>query len=272
MTAEHNGKHLNPNPSSPLRLSQNLLIVSDVYDFSASGPGTFVFDPISRFHVIGPNNTIQPISDAANAGSVSVTITDVPAAIPEVFKRKLNLGKRSRNACKDPKKTAFLDEAITESRELVSISTLNIVTSDRDDPLYKDYFGSNPGAMVTSLYSLIHSDETDWRLDCEDPLEHCKTGPIIGFTAQVHRTVFFCDRFFEYLPSKALCDGRTNPENRNLRGGTLLHELTHAMFDAVDISYPCADNKKLPDDQKIKNAATYQVRLRPLVVHLELWC
>ena len=265
MTAEHNGKLLKS--AFATSFEPNSLTVSDVYDFSASGPGTFTFDPISRFHVIGPNNTVQPISDVArmnvvNAGSVSITITDVPTTVPEVSKHKLKLGKRSNIVCSDPKKAAFIRESLDDARYLNMIASTYIGSRGDKDPVYKDYFGDNPTSSVISVLNAIYADNTNWNLDCSDPYDLCKQGPQ-AYASRDRRGIFYCDGFYKTHSPDAICKGRTKVDGRYLRGGITIHEFTHAIRYTEDYTQNCPDARKLIDYKKIRSAANFDVRPTP---------
>lgn len=79
----------------------------------------------------------------------------------------------------------------------------------------------------------------------------------------------FCDIFYEEVETKELC-GSVTVNDRKIRGGTTLHELTHAVAGTEDVGYGCEDNMKLSPDQALSNADNYNVCLADLDVLCDL--
>ena len=73
----------------------------------------------------------------------------------------------------------------------------------------------------------------------------------------------FCDIFFNEVASTNLCRG-TSVASRNVRGGTTLHELTHATSGTSDVGYGCSYDMSLGSSSPssaVRNADNYNVRL-----------
>ncbi|KAJ7121859.1 hypothetical protein C8R43DRAFT_850816, partial [Mycena crocata] len=72
---------------------------------------------------------------------------------------------------------------------------------------------------------------------CVDSFEACPSG-VIAYTVISTTNIYFCSFFFSEIPSTSLCSG-TTIASRNVRGGTTLHELTHAVGNTDDVIYGC---------------------------------
>ncbi|KAL1742755.1 hypothetical protein HDZ31DRAFT_42548 [Schizophyllum fasciatum] len=98
-------------------------------------------------------------------------------------------------------------------------------------------------------------DDASRTLNCSDELNACEDG-VIAYTVTATTNVYFCDIFFDEVQTDRLCAGTTVAE-RNIRGGTVLHELTHALKGTEDVGYGCKANTKLSDEEKISNADNF---------------
>lgn len=75
-------------------------------------------------------------------------------------------------------------------------------------------------------------------------------------------TYSFCSIFFQEVTNSRLCSG-TTVASRNIRGGTVLHELTHALSGTDDVGYGCSYDRNLGSTnprQAAINADNYNVR------------
>lgn len=81
-----------------------LSLVSAIYDYAASGAGTFSFAPITDFKVAGSEDALVPISGLAkvtvDAGQVSVDVADVT-------KREMH-EKRATASCSNTSQRSFI--------------------------------------------------------------------------------------------------------------------------------------------------------------------
>lgn len=71
--------------------------------------------------------------------------------------------------------------------------------------------------------------------------------------------IYYCSIFFNERATTALCSG-TTVASRSIRGGTTLHELTHAVADTDDVTYGCSADQALSDANSVRNADNYNVR------------
>ena len=231
--------------------------VSAVYDFSATGPGTFTFNPVSTFQVAGLNDVVEAISDTAhpnivNAGSVSITVTN------DVSKLKLHLEKRAEVSCSNSSQASFISASYSESKSLAAQAASHISSRGAGDPIYKAYFGTNPTSTIISTFTAIANENSSTRiLSCTDIYGICSPG-VIAYTDTTTSNVYYCGIFYDEVASDTLCHG--NPvDARNIRGGTTLHELTHALVDTDDIVYGCPIDQTLSDNGMRINADNYNV-------------
>lgn len=110
--------------------------------------------------------------------------------------------------------------------------------------------------MSISTVSLIESKPTS--LSCTDSLGACGNG-VIAYTVIATTNIYYCSIFFNEVAHSRLCSG-TSVASRNVRGGTTLHEITHAVSGTDDVTYGCAADQALSDSRKIVNADNYNVR------------
>ncbi|KAJ3498345.1 hypothetical protein NLJ89_g10230 [Agrocybe chaxingu] len=92
-------------------------------------------------------------------------------------------------------------------------------------------------------------------LSCVDSFGVC-TGGVIAYTVIATTNIYYCNIFFNEVATSNLCSG-TTVASRNVRGGTTLHELTHAVADTDDVTYGCAADQRLSDANKYRNADNY---------------
>jgi len=241
-----------------------------VYDFSATGPGTFTFDPISTFQVVGLDDLVETISDtvrikATVARSVSITVTD------DVAKRELILEKRAQVNCSTSSQASFISSSYTEGISLASQSSSYINSRGASDSVYKAYFGSNPTSSVVSKFNAVANDKSNSRtLSCSDPYNVCDGG-VVAYAVVPGPNIYFCSIFYDTLPSNSLCNGgRVN--DRNVRGAVTLHELTHSVAETDDVNYGCPGNQNLSDSNKLINADNYGVSTRISLLSIQSSC
>jgi deuterolysin len=95
-------------------------------------------------------------------------------------------------------------------------------------------------------------------MSCTDDYNACEGG-VVAYTVRKTTNIHFCDVFFEQLPTDDLCFGETTVEKRNVRGGTTLHEFTHAFKYTTDHNYGCEMDKELEPLDQVTNADNYNV-------------
>ncbi|KAF9262350.1 zincin [Marasmius fiardii PR-910] len=237
--------------------------VASLFDFASFGAGTFRFDPVTTFQLAGSEDRVASFADTVEeleieASPVEVTLTGQPE------KRELvPLEKRARDICTS-KQASFIASAYNEGQQMAN-AAVNYVSTNGPDSLYTSYFKNTPTSRVQSVLSKV-ADENDPNrtLDCQDPYDSCQPG-VIAYTAistrnrnVVSSNVYFCPIFFEEVEQSRLCDGGTTVADRNIRGATVLHELTHATSGTEDVAYGCSsDQRRLSASQSAENADNY---------------
>ncbi|KAI5828983.1 zincin [Schizophyllum commune Tattone D] len=226
--------------------------LSSRYEFSLSGEGVYSFEPVTDFMVLGDDGALLPASDF-------VDVQHPPAAHIVTLHGPLTpprMQKRATVTCKDPAKAGFIDAAYKEAKSLAYQSLSYIGTHGAGDDLYTQYYHGAPTSDVTSVFDGVANEKSPSRqLSCDDPRDSCKRG-MLGYTTFPDTNVYFCPPFFSEVPSENLCT-TTSVNQRNVRGETMLHELTHALSHTRDLAYGCQSVQKLSDSSAPRNADSY---------------
>ena len=231
-----------------------------LYDFSASGPGTFTFDPVSRFQVIGFNESVETTSDATRKNVVNGRSFPISITITGVSKREVELKKGDFDVrCSDSGRTSKIVSSILDAAYLASAAVLYI-RAHPDDPLYRKYFGGNSPLTVADNYDrILVAVKTDLPMYCSDPSGTCD---VIEYDAlQKGKEIFYCDRFFGEGP---LCGGKGDVQDGTMRGGTTLRMFGYIFAGMGSSGETCSSSQNLPDDKKIKDGVNYEVSTRTL--------
>lgn len=187
---------------------------------------------------------------------VEVTVNDANSK-RELFKKsapaKKSLMKRAKNICTDSTKKSFIDNSYTTGKSLASAASSY---ASSGGPLLASYFGTTDVSTVTGvlnvsslLFSFLtisftielgqavaNENDSGRTLDCTDEANACSDG-VIAYTITSTTNIYFCDIFFdEKADPSALCSG-TSVNDRNISGGTTLHEMTHATSGTEDVGY-----------------------------------
>ncbi|KAI0686138.1 Metalloprotease [Earliella scabrosa] len=219
--------------------------VAPLYNFEALGTGAFEFEPVTDFQYI------HNAESKANAYTVTAKKVNVKVK-SDVAKRELKQAhdKRARVTCSNSSQNSFISASYTEGKSLASIAANYITSRGASDSLYRSYFGT--GSAVASENS---SSRT---LSCTDPYGVC-TGGVIAYTVVATTNIYYCSIFYNEVASSRLCSG-TTVASRNVRGGTTLHELTHAVAGTTDVGYGCSFDQNLGQtnpSQALRNADNY---------------
>lgn len=231
----------------PISVESNSLIASTVYDFSTTGPGTFTFDPVSRFRIAGLSSTAKTISDATrldadNVRSVSITVTG-------------DVSKHDTLYCDDFKHVWAIYTGFTEAKSMASIAASYISSRGATDPVYKAYFGSNPTSRIIFNFNTIANQDLSLRaLSCWDAHTRCKNDTA---AYSVDGTIYYCNNFHHLSAADSLCEGDT-VGTRHPRGAITLRELTLVLGQAVDVGSGCSYVQTIPDSYKSDNAENYK--------------
>ncbi|KAK7464141.1 hypothetical protein VKT23_006305 [Stygiomarasmius scandens] len=225
--------------------------VADIFDFSSAGTGTFSFTPNAELKIAGAE------SSAASKFSINVPSVDVEVTGPISKKAK-----RATDICENASEASFIDAAQTEGKELASIAS-GYITGGAGESIFTQYYGSNSPSEIAGVFNAVANENDASRtqvpflvpLSCTDDLGVCD-GNVIAYTVVSTTNIYFCDIFFDEVPSDSLCTG-TSVASRNIRGGTVLHEMTHAVAGTTDIIYGCDQDIALDDEESAANADNY---------------
>ena len=232
--------------------------MSGLYDFSASGPGTFTFDPVSTFQVIRINDNFETTSDttrikASNVHPVSIAVAD------DVSKRELNLEKRHQVSCGDNDKNSFISDSVGEAVAVATGAIIYMLIHGPDDQLYKDYFGTNNISSVIDNFNRIRNQQAfPGVMNCSD---HCSGNTGLYYQlAGDHFDIYFCDSFHNLNHTDALCTPGTGVGVPYLRGSQVLRVLAYVLLPNVGTQEDeCSQNMGLPNDKAIRNPNAYMV-------------
>ncbi|ESK86193.1 deuterolysin m35 metalloprotease [Moniliophthora roreri MCA 2997] len=228
--------------------------VSSLFDFASAGVGRYSFQPITDLRVAGVD---EQATHPAALALVSPTSEAIEVEVTgDLGKREW---KRATTTCEDPARASFIDASYTESKELARVASRYVSSAGASDPLFTAYFGENSVSNVMSVFDgVANEDDSSRTLSCTDDFDACDDGTI-AYTYVETTNIYYCDAFFDEVPTNNLCSS-TTVEARNIRGGTTLHEMTHALSDTDDVMYGCPQDQALSDSDKIINADNYNVR------------
>ncbi|KAI0820698.1 Metalloprotease [Trametes gibbosa] len=211
--------------------------VAPLYNFEKLGAGAFEFEPITTFQVV--EKDAEPRTYRAHAQNVKVNVKQ------DVAKRGLAAAhnKRARVSCSSSSQNSFISTSYSEGKSLASIASSYVATHGADT-LFRSYFGTTSLlTRKTVLQAVANENSSSRTLNCNDPYGACTSG-VIAYTLISSTNVYFCSLFFQEVTSSRLCSG-TTVAARNVRGGTVLHELTHALSDTDDVGYGCSFDQNL---------------------------
>ncbi|EPQ52527.1 Metalloprotease [Gloeophyllum trabeum ATCC 11539] len=211
--------------------------VASLYDFESLGTGSYSIEPVTTFQIWG--NEGEPVSRAkAQIGAQPVSVL----VKGDVSKRELK-AKRATVSCSNSSQRSFISSSYTEGKSLASIAS-SYVSSNGANSLYTSYFGSTPTSTVINVLNRVANENSGSRtLNCNDPYSVCGNG-VIAYTVTSTTNIYFCSIFYDEVTTSRLCSD-TSVASRNIRGGTVLHEITHATSGTDDIGYGCSYDQNL---------------------------
>ncbi|TFK95255.1 hypothetical protein BDV98DRAFT_537863 [Pterulicium gracile] len=226
--------------------------LAELYDFESAGTGAFTFEPVTIFQ-IEDGNSLAPVDNLITLNSTSNTVTiDVTS---DVKRREVANEKRATITCTNTSQRAQIQSSYTEAKSLATISA-NWISSNSGNALYSAYFGTNSATTVRSRFTAIANENSSSRtLNCSDPYGAC-SGGVIAYMLIATTNIYFCSPFWSNVAHPRLCSGTTVAQ-RNIRGGTTLHELSHAVASTTDVTYGCSANQGLSVANKLRNADNY---------------
>ncbi|TFK49725.1 Metalloprotease [Heliocybe sulcata] len=214
--------------------------ISALYDFESLGVGSYSIEPVTTFQIWSNADELVPHAKAQiGAEPVSVEITD------DVARRELKAAKdkRATVSCSNSSYRSFISSSYSEGQSLASIAA-SYVQSNGADSLFRSYFGSTSTSTVHTVLNRVATESSSSRtLNCNDAYSACSSG-VIAYTVIATTNIYFCSIFYNEVTTSRLCSG-TTVAARNIRGGTVLHELTHATSDTTDVGYGCSYDQNL---------------------------
>ncbi|KAK7047609.1 hypothetical protein VNI00_006377 [Paramarasmius palmivorus] len=226
--------------------------LADVFDFATVGAGTFKFEPLVDLRVGGLE---EEIASPAALAKVTVASQAIEITVTgEIAKRE---EKRAVSVCSNASRKSFIDASYTEAKELARLASSYVTSRGASDSLYRAYFKTNSASTISSRFNAVANENSSSRtLSCTDPYGYCPGGNVIAYMLVATTNIYYCDIFFREVASTSLCSG-TTVASRNVRGGTTLHELTHAVASTTDVTYGCANDQALSASNQLRNADNY---------------
>ncbi|KAJ6511641.1 Metalloprotease [Mycena vulgaris] len=226
--------------------------VSALFDFASVGTGSFTFEPVTTFQTAPTAQKISARSELTILTAASAPITI--AVTGDVASHELV--RRAADICTTASRKSFIDASYSEAKSLASQASTYVTSRGTADTLYKAYWGATASSRVTSVLNAVANENSGSRtLSCVDSFGACSSG-VIAYTVISTTNIYFCSLFFNEVATTNLCSG-TTVASRNIRGGTTLHELTHAVGNTDDIIYGCASDQSLSDANSILNADNF---------------
>ncbi|KIY66958.1 zincin [Cylindrobasidium torrendii FP15055 ss-10] len=224
--------------------------LADVYDFSSAGTGKFSFAAVGdSLRVAGASDDV---SDLKALSKVSI---DSKALDIEITKDVARPQRRATPDCSDSDKKSFIEGSYTEGKALASGAS-DYISSNSDSDLFNSYYSSNSASDVTAIFDAVaNEDDSSRTLSCEDSQNACD-GNVIAYTLISTTDIYFCDIFFDEVETTELC-GDVTVADRKIRGGTTLHEMTHATSETDDVTYGCDADQALSASEQISNADNF---------------
>ncbi|KAK1222803.1 hypothetical protein PQX77_014330 [Marasmius sp. AFHP31] len=225
--------------------------IGNLFDFATAGAGNFKFEPLTGFQVLGSEEaSFAPLEE------LEVSSNAVEVSVSQLEKQEVPVEKRATNICPNASQKSFIDAAYTESKQMATAAA-NYISSNGANSLYTSYFKTNPTTTIRNVFTSVANENTSSRtMDCRDTYSACRSG-VIAYAVVATTNIYFCPIFFNQVPQTRLCGGGTSVAARNLRGGTMLHEMTHAVAGTDDVVYGCAADRGLSAAQQRINADNY---------------
>ncbi|KAF8963640.1 Metalloprotease [Flammula alnicola] len=225
-------------------------------NFASAGAGKFSFHPITNFLMASGAQAKVSQSGSFSMAQASTNVVEVELS-ENVSKRELEvLDKRATDICTISSKKTFIDASYAEAKTLASTASSYITSKGSSDSVYKAYFGTTSTSKVMTILNAVANENSSSRtLSCVDTYSACSSG-VIAYTVISTTNVYFCSIFFNEVATSSLCSG-TTVASRNVRGGTTLHELTHAVGGTDDVTYGCSADQALSTANKAINADNY---------------
>ncbi|KAL0065965.1 hypothetical protein AAF712_007093 [Marasmius tenuissimus] len=232
--------------------------VNSFYDFSSFPAGTtFSLTAHSTSFQSGADDT--PI--VVNSDAVEVQVTDdlsfSPFFVPEAS--------LSTPTCSDGGRLGVITEALRYARSLAGGAATDIKTTNPNGPRFQRYFGGNNNQDIWFNLDRVAGDQVGTRgiycsIDHADATSYCnKNQGVIAYTVVggAQTPIYVCELFFQAPSEPNICSTKSYDSTMSGRGGIILHELSHAVFGADDVTYGCSACAALSSGDKKRNAGQF---------------
>ncbi|KAI3606072.1 neutral protease 2 [Moniliophthora roreri] len=238
--------------------------IGSVYDFSSFEPGTkFTITPRAESTFHESVNDAAPLKVESNAVEVTVEsdltfnhlFSGADGLVPSV----------STPRCSDARKLQLLVDALKYARSLAGGAATDI-RSHPTGPEYTRYFGGNNQDDIWYNLDRVAGDLTSNRdITCSSDdagaTNYCNSNPgVIAYTV-IYSTgqtpIYTCDLFTQAGTTPSVCQNGYD-STMSSTGGIILHELSHAVFGADDVTYGCSACAGLSVSDKKRNADNYR--------------
>ncbi|KIY48342.1 hypothetical protein FISHEDRAFT_43721 [Fistulina hepatica ATCC 64428] len=224
--------------------------IADLYDFASVGGTTLTISPYNTYMMAGfeDNQTIVEIS------SFSSAVVSVPAGI-----ERRHIFPRAAVECTNLTENLFIRRAYLESKALAASASGYIALNGTTDSLYEAYWGLIDlldADGVTDVYDAVSTESnSSISISCTDTDDLCTTG-VVAYTITLSSEIVVCDSFFDQVPTTDLCS-TTTVDDRNVRGETILREMTLITSGTSNLVQSCTRDQLLIGALARSNADSY---------------
>jgi len=229
--------------------------IEKLYDFESAGTGAFTITPVTDFQLAGSDDAANASKETSKVSVPAVQSITVNVSADVARREVATHGKRSVVSCSNSSQASFISSSYSEAKSLATIAA-NYISSTPTGSIYTAYYKTNSATTVRSRFTAVASESSSSRtLSCTDPYGVCD-GNVIAYTVIATTNIYFCSIFYNEVTTSRLCSG-TTVASRNIRGGTTLHELTHAISGTDDVTYGCSADQALSAANQLRNADNY---------------
>ncbi|KAK0438556.1 hypothetical protein EV421DRAFT_1906489 [Armillaria borealis] len=204
--------------------------------------------------MINPEATL---TNGASFHQASVSSSSVVVNIyGDLVKRYLPVvDKRAVDVCTDNAKKSFIDASYTEGKALASIASAYISAN-----------GSNSLHRLLWFYAYKRASNSRKPTDWTAGIDMVFVALVLSSMRPYLFRIFSSVTSFNEVPQTDLCGGSfTTVRSHNVRGGTVLHELTRLISDTLDVIYGCTNDQNLLAAEQVVNADNYNACPTPYI-------
>jgi len=172
------------------------------------------------------------------------------------------------------KRTTFESDCSGEQLQAVTAATEDCASmasaaaeaaTNGDAAFFENYFGDSSSATRSKVAEVFNAVAKECSAtpggsttsSCTDAMNRCSGGVLAytywqGYGTDTDGQVFYCPSYYQLPEQGSYCHGQT-------QGGTILHEMTHAVAGTDDLGYGYAAASQLSTEQALMNADSYTV-------------